>query len=109
MCLSTVLDRPERQAPMSSESYSYTFPPDADMAQVEEVLLLATMAAEGLHGRSRVHLDAAFRCDLTAKTAEVDAGNEVGSSIARIFTALLSATIGEPAFKVMRIAKEACA
>lgn len=94
---------------MSGESYSYTFQRGADMAQVEEALLLATMAAEGLHGRSRVHLDAAFRCDARARTAEVDAGNEVGGAIARIFTALLSNIIGEPAFRVERVNKEACA
>lgn len=93
---------------MYGESYSYTFQRGADMAQVEEALLLATMATEGLHGRSRVHLDAAFRCDAKARTAEVDAGSEVGGAIARIFTALLSNIIGEPAFKVTRIAREAC-
>lgn len=92
---------------MSGESYSYTFQPMASMEQVEEVLLLATMAAEGLHGRSRIQLDAAFRCDSAARTAEVNASSEVGEAIARIFTALLTGTIGEMAFRVERIRQAA--
>lgn len=91
---------------MNREQYSYHFEPAADMKTVEELLLLATMAAEGLHGRSRIQLDATFRLDPSARTAEVDADNEVGAAIARVFTALLSTTIGEAAFKVERLAKE---
>lgn len=94
---------------MSRETYTYRFEAGADMGVVEEILLLATMAAEGLHGRSRVQLDAEFRCDAKARIAEVDASTEVGDAIARIFTALLTTTIGEPAFKVTRSAKEQCA
>ena len=94
---------------MTREMYCYRFEPETDMDQVEEVLLLATMAAEGLLGRSRVHLDAAFTCELSTYTAEVEAGTEVGDTIARIFTALLTTTIGEVAFKVTRSSKEQCA
>lgn len=92
---------------MSNGIYHYSFRPPVDMGQVEETLLLATMAAEGLHGRSRVHLEAEFRCDPAAQSAEVDASSEVGDSIARILTALLSTTIGESAFHVERRVKEA--
>ena len=91
---------------MTNELYAYTFPPGPDMGEVEDALLLATAAAEGLHGRSRVHLDASFRCDPKTRTAEVDSNSEVGDAIARIFTALLATTIGEPAFRVQRILKE---
>jgi hypothetical protein len=89
------------------DTYSYRFSAAANMRDVEEALLLSTAAAEGLHGRSRVQLDASFRCDPKARTAEVDASSEVGNSIARIFTALLTTTIGEPAFRVERAVKEA--
>ena len=91
---------------MSCEVYDYRFSSETDMTSVEELLLLAAMAAEGLHGRARMQLDAAFKCDPSARTAQVDAGNEVGAAIARIFTALLTATIGEPAFKVERTVRE---
>lgn len=92
---------------MSGDSYSYMFRPGANMAQVKEALLLATLAVEGLHGRSRVHLDATFQCDPAARTARVGAGTEVGEAIARIFTALLASTIGEPRFRVERICQAA--
>lgn len=94
---------------MNRETYQYRFGDTADMDAVEETLLLATMAAEGLHGRSRVHLEAQFRCDPKSRIAEVDGATEVGDAIARIFTALLTTTIGEPAFKVTRLSKEDCA
>ena len=91
---------------MTREQYCYHFESAADMKTVEELLLLAAMAAEGLHGRSRIQLDAVFRCDPDTRTVEIDAGNEVGAAIARIFTALLSTTVGEAAFKVERTDKE---
>jgi hypothetical protein len=94
---------------MNSESYDYQFAPETDMPQVEEALLLATMAAEGLHGRARIRLEAAFKCDPVTRSAEIDASTEVGDAIARIFTALLTTTIGEPAFRVTRSAKKQCA
>ncbi|MBE0567942.1 MAG: hypothetical protein IH621_18455 [Krumholzibacteria bacterium] len=94
---------------MTRDTYDYRFEPETDMTHVEEVLLLATMAAEGLHGRSRVHLDAAFRCEPAAFSAEVEAGTETGDAIARIFTALLATTIGEAAFSVTRSRKGRCA
>ncbi|HOX27263.1 MAG TPA: hypothetical protein PLL30_16210 [Candidatus Krumholzibacteria bacterium] len=93
---------------MSCEFYSYTFPLETDMAEVEEALLLATMAAEGLHGRARIQLDADFTCDLDSRRAVIAGGNEVGETIARIFTALLASTIGERAFTVERSMKAEC-
>lgn len=87
---------------MSTQTYRYQFGPEVAMDHVQETLLLATMAAEGLHGRSRVQLEAAFQCDARERTAEVEAVSEVGQAIARIFTALLAATIGEPAFQVVQ-------
>ena len=64
----------ERRNTMFSDFYSYTFMSDVDMEQVEEVLVLATMAAEGLHGRSRIHLDATFESNPETRTAECGAG-----------------------------------
>lgn len=87
---------------MKRDAYSYSFKQEVDMTQVEEVLLLATAAAEGLHGRSRIQLEAAFQCNRGSRTSTVDSGTEVGCTIARIFTALLSTVIGEAAFRVER-------
>lgn len=92
---------------MNHATYDYQFEAGTDMSQVEDSLMLAAMAAEGLHGRSRVQLEGAFECDCAGRTAQVDASTEVGGAIARIFTALLAATIGEPAFRVERAAEVA--
>ena len=94
---------------MSAEHCSYTFQSGTDMVQVEDTLVLATMATEGLHGRSGIQLDASFRCDPEAYVATVNVGTDVGRTIARIFTALLSATIGEAMFRVERGAGAGCA
>lgn len=91
---------------MTKPIYHYSFSPEACMRDAKEALLLAAAAAEGLHGRSRLQLEATFRCDPVARMAEIDAGTEVGESLARVYTALLTTTIGEPAFQVERIMKE---
>ena len=91
---------------MSREIYAFKFAPEVDMQDASEALLLAAAAAEGLHGRSRIHLEAGFRCDPRARTAEVTAGTEVGDSIARIFIALLTTTVGEETFHVEHIAQD---
>ena len=90
---------------MHREVYCYSFADTVPMAEVEETLLLAVIAAEGLHGRSRINLDASFWLLEEARVCEVDAGNDVGRDIARIFTGLLTTEIGESAFKVERMGK----
>lgn len=89
---------------MTQETYAYRFEPEADMQDAQEALLLAAAAAEGLYGRSRVQLEAAFTCDATQRSAEVAGGTEVGQAIARVYTVLLANTIGEGAFSVERTA-----
>jgi len=87
---------------MATRSYRYTFGPVVSMQEVEETLMLAALAAEGIHGRSRIMLDAAFRLDPAARTCVVDAGTPAGESIATVFTEFLSREIGEGAFRVER-------
>lgn len=90
---------------MKSDIYSYTFSNDLVMQDIEETLLLSVIAAEALHGRSKVNLDAKFRLDERQRTCEVDASNDVGRDIARIFTGLLTTEFGEAAFQVKRLGK----
>jgi hypothetical protein len=88
-----------------TSTYRYTFQDEMRMTDVKESLLLATMAAESLHGRSRVHLDASFNLDEAGRTCVIDAGTEVGQDIARIFTGYLTREFGEDAFQVERAPK----
>jgi len=76
-------------------AYRYDFAADVPMEAVKDALMLATAAVEGLHGRSRIHLDASYRLNEKDLFCEIDAGNEIGCAIARIFTGLLASDIGE--------------
>ncbi len=88
---------------VSKEIYQYHFAYSASMRDVEETLLLSVIAAEALHGRSLVRLDASFCMDEKKRSCIVDAGTEVGRHIARIFTGFLAREFGEDAFKVKRL------
>jgi hypothetical protein len=83
-------------------AYRYTFGEGIPPKDAKEALMLATMAAESLHGRSGVHLDASFHLNEARRTCVVDAGTDVGRDIARIFTGYLTREFGEGAFRVER-------
>ena len=94
---------------MSPRTYRYKFNANIAMQQVQEILMLATAAVEGLHGRSRINLDASYRLNEKERICEIEAGNEVGCAIARIFTGLLANGIGEGEFKIIRPVPEGVA
>jgi hypothetical protein len=89
------------------EIYEYTFADSVRMQEVEETLLLAVIAIEGLHGRAKVNLDAKFEFSEADRTCRIDAGNRVGRDIARVLTGLLASDIGEENFRVRRAAASA--
>lgn len=83
--------------------YKYSIDSKVPIRDVEESLLLAVLAVECLHGRSKVRLDASFKLDPKTYTCTVNASTEVGCAIARIFTGFLNHEFGELAYKVERI------
>lgn len=87
---------------MSEEHFLFEFSRAADMAKVENALLMAVVAAEGIHGRSRVSLEARFNTSLAVRTCLVNADNQVGVDIAKVFTEFLNLEVGEDAYKVTR-------
>ncbi|MBU1073154.1 hypothetical protein KKG45_07895 [bacterium] len=87
---------------MEESEYRFCFNDAVNMPDVEETLLMAVIAAEGIHGRARVWLDAQFDATPEDRTCTVSADNEVGQSIARIFTEMLTLEFGEAAFQVGR-------
>ena len=89
---------------MTKLSYRYTFGDELSAEEIEDSLLLAVMAAESLHGRSQVRLDAAFHLNLKKRTCLVHADTEVGRHVARLFTGFLTREFGETAFAVERVA-----
>ena len=88
---------------MNREIYRYNFNTKVPFRDVEESLLLAVLAAESLHGRALVRLDASFCLDSKKRSCVVDAATDVGRAIARIFTGFLSREFGEESFKVERV------
>ncbi len=91
---------------MNEETYQYKFGGDVPMDQVEETLLLATLAVECLLGRSGIRLDAAFDLDPAARRGTISATTEAGKQIAKIFTGFLAHEFGEETFEVERVASD---
>ncbi len=80
----------------------FTFSKQVDMACVEDTLVLAVLAAESIHGRTDIRLDACFR--LQPGTCSIDNGTPVGRTITRVFTGYLAREFGEGAFTIVRVA-----
>ena len=85
---------------MSQQAYRYRFEERVTLKDAIESLYLAIFAAEGVHGRAQVLLDAGYAFDQAGRTLAVDAGTPVGRTVSQIFTALLSRQFGEGAFAV---------
>jgi len=94
---------------MNRELYRYTFIPSLSMGDIEASLFLALLAAESLHGRSQVRLDASFSLSRKKHSCIIDATTEVGRSITRIFTGFLTREFGEAAFTVKRVNEDPAA
>lgn len=85
-----------------NRTLQFTFRPGVPIRDVEETLLLAAFAVEGLLGRVRVAMDASFDVDPGTSSVSINEGNVVGWLMARIFAAFLSREFGETAFIVNR-------
>jgi len=85
---------------MNSHAYRFVFAEKLKLEEVEASLLLALLVAECLHGRARVKLDSSFNLDRKTRSCLIGADTEIGSTIARVFSGLLSLEFGEEAFKV---------
>lgn len=83
-----------------AEAFVYRFEGAVPMEEVRDSLLLAALAAEGLHGATRVRLEARFALDPEERSVRIAATNGVGRDLARIFTGLLSQQFGEGGFSV---------
>ena len=80
----------------------FTFSKQVDMACVEDTLVLAVLAAESIHGRTDIRLDACFQ--LKERVCTIEDGKTVGRTIAQVFTGFLARKFGEDAFTVVRLA-----
>ena len=88
---------------MNREVRRYAFEDAVPPGEIENTLLLAVLAAEGLHGQSRVRLEAAYSFDAEKRACVIDAASEVGWDICRMFTGFAIREFGESAFSVSRV------
>lgn len=82
--------------------YLFRFKTDVPFEEIDSTLMLATLAAECIHGRTRIQLDARFEARRSTHTCWIDADTDVGRHIARIFAGFMVRLFGERSFKVER-------
>ena len=87
---------------MSRDVQLYAFEASVPADEIEGTLLLSVLAAEGLHGQSRVRRDAAYCFDAEKRACVIDVGSVVGRDISNIFSGLAAHEFGETAFTVRR-------
>jgi len=87
--------------------YKYEFAKYVPINDIEDTLMVAALAAEALHGRAAMKLDASFRLNKKARVCVIDAETPVGCDIARIFTTFIVKGYGEPALSVERTEERA--
>jgi hypothetical protein len=75
---------------MSRQIFRYEFSREIAIEDVQSSLVLAQMAAEGLHGPIDVILDAAFFVDQEEHLCLIDASNPIGRDFSRIFAGFLT-------------------
>lgn len=85
-----------------TRAYKYQFGESSDLRDVEDTLLLAHLAAEGIFGEARVHLDGAYSIDREARTLTADAATAVGQIVNAVFTAFAIKEFGRDGFTVRR-------
>ncbi len=91
---------------MDREIYRYHFGSVDSVSTIEELLLLAILAVECLHGASVVRLEAAYYLDEEKRSCVLEAGSDAGRDIARIFTGFLTRELGEDGFRVEKVRDE---
>lgn len=85
---------------MEQSEYTYRFSSELDIAELQATLTLAIMATESLHGESRVRLEAGHSFDAANRCCKIDARNDVGRDLNRLFLGFISREFGADAFQV---------
>jgi hypothetical protein len=92
---------------MNGEIYRFKFDERVPLMEVRYSVVLAALAAEGVHGRAQVLLDAGHFIEEKTRVCIVDATTPVGRTIAQIFTGLVTREFGEEAFTVEQVVQPA--
>lgn len=84
------------------QTYKYRFDQTVPAQELEDTFMLALIAVESLHGRSRVRMECCFKLDKEDRTCRIDATSQLGSDLARIFTGFATREYGEEAVMINR-------
>ena len=79
---------------MTKTIYRYSFSTNAPINDVEESLLLAVLATQGLHGEASTRLDGAYFFDANKRGCVIDASTELGEDFNRLFVSFLMREFG---------------
>jgi len=99
--------RRRQEVAVAMQVYGFTFDARVSLDRVEELILLAVYAAEGVHGAVRVRLEAGYLLDRKTRTCAVEAGTSVGETVAQVLTSHLTREFGEDSFRVECVEREA--
>jgi len=88
---------------MSRHIYQYSFDSSISLDDVDDLLTLAIVSSEAIHGSARLRLDGRYWLDKSSRTLRIDGTGELGKSLNQIFTNHLRHDFGEDAFTVKRI------
>ena len=88
---------------MTVDVFRFQFSSDVPLEEAEMTLHLAIYAVEGLFGAARVRLDVSYHVDEPRRVIMVDATNEVGAALVRVFANLLLREFGDEALEVRRV------
>ena len=88
---------------MTQTVYRYEFAAEVPIEEVEATLLLAVLAAEGLHGEAEVRLEGAHSFDPGRRRCVIEADTAVGRDINRLFVSFIRHEFGADAFQVERV------
>ncbi len=91
---------------MTQETYKYRFDQTVQAQDLEDTFMLALLAVESLHSRSRVRMEGQFKIDKNNCTFIIDAATTVGRDLARIFTGFVTCEYGDHAVHIKRIGRD---
>ncbi len=79
----------------------FVFNKKVPIEEIESKVALAIFTAEGLHGKAKVRLDAAYLA--SENEVIIDVATPVGERVAELFTVISSWEFGDRSFTVERI------
>ena len=85
----------------ATELQRYTFKDFVDMEEAEDTLLLAIIAAEALHGRAAVMMEARYMFSEVKRACVIERRGKISEDIIKLFTGFLIKEFGEESFSVI--------